>query len=123
MAKSTKAPTIGSRIEEAFGPGEAVPETELMRRAGLDRDHVHTHLQTIAMLYQAARRERDGDDWVWRLTPASDTRTKRCFERTPEGPGHRNGSAAGKPRRTARFAAEANEIAERLRAQRSQHED
>lgn len=121
MARSTKAPTFSSRIEEALADG-VLTETELMQRTGFDRDHVHTHLQTIAMLYRAARRDRVGDDWVWQLTPASDTRTRRCFERVPEGPGHRNGEAARK-RTTRRFVSEANEIAERLRAQRSRHED
>lgn len=121
MRNATKAPTIGSRIEDALG-NELATEAELIQRTGLDREHIHTHLRTIESLYKAAQCERTGGDWVWRLTPASDTRTKRCLERTPEGPGYRNGSTAGKPKRTSRLAREANEIAARLRA-RSHHED
>lgn len=121
MRGRTKEPTIGSRIENALG-NELATETELIERTGLDRDHIHTHLRTIESLYKAATATRMDGDWVWRLTPASDTRTKRCLERTPEGPGYRNGSAAGKPKRMSRLAREANEIAARLRA-RSHHED
>ncbi len=117
MPSATKAPTLASRIEEAMGL-RCLTEAEIAAATGIDTSHVNSYLHTIERLYKAAAYElRDGVR-VWCLTPTLDTRKRRTAEAVPQGEGYRTGAC--KRKRPRAMFAEANAIAERLRAARKE---
>ena len=125
MARHTngsKAPTLLSRIERVMAEAdEPLRCLDIARRAAVTEHVTWSELYTLHKTYKAADFVMEDGRRHWYLTPATDTRCRRVMERVPEEPGSRNGAMPGVAGRSkqSRLAAEANLIAEQLRARRT----
>lgn len=114
----SKAPTYQHRVEaELSAAGDFLTVENLVARTRIDKEHVF-HALLSAHKYRAADFLKENGHTYWFATPSTDERSKRIEERAPEPPGNRSGASKRKPTVASRLAAEANEIADKLRRAR-----